>query len=409
MSTASEQRVLYLSYDGMTDPLGGSQVLPYLTGLAALGHCITLVSLEKPAASDAARAEVRAQCEAAGIDWQPLVYHKRPPIVSTLFDLVVLRRRAEQLQATQGYDWVHCRSYLTALVGLGLKRKHALKLLFDMRGFWADERVEGGLWNLANPVFRAIFALLKRREAELLRAADHIVILTEKGKQVLLDRTDKAAEGRQISVIPCCVDFAAFDVPDGGDRANARSMLGVAPDARVIVYLGSIGTWYMLDEMLDCFTVELERHPDAMLLFISRDDPQLIRAAAVARGVLLSAIDVRPASRAQVAQYLAVADYGLFFIRPTFSKIASCPTKLGELLAMGLPVVTNKGVGDVDTIVEESGAGVLVQRFDKAAYRDALEQLDALPRREEEWRGRARQWFDLDTGIAAYDAIYIRR
>ena len=75
---------------------------------------------------------------------------------------------------------------------------------------------------------------------------------------------------------------------------------------------------------------------------------------------------------------------------------------------MGVPVVTNKGVGDVDTIVEESGAGVLVERFDKAAYRSALETLDGLPRREEQWRRRARQWFDLDSGIAAYDAIYGR-
>jgi len=44
-SAAEEPRgatVLYLSYDGMTDPLGGSQVLPYLVGLSKLGHRITL-------------------------------------------------------------------------------------------------------------------------------------------------------------------------------------------------------------------------------------------------------------------------------------------------------------------------------------------------------------------------------
>ena len=406
MTAATGQRVLYLSYDGMTDPLGASQVLPYLVGLAALGHRITLVSLEKPGASEAARGQVREQCATAGIDWHMLVYHKQPPILSTLYDLVVLRRHAERLQATQRFDWVHCRSYLTALVGLGLKRKHGLRLLFDMRGFWADERVEGGLWNLANPIFRTIYDFFKRREADLLRAADHIVILTEKGRQVLLDRSDGAAQGQPISVIPCCVDFAAFDIPAGGDRAHVRGQLGIALDARVVVYLGSIGTWYMLDEMIDCFAVERERHPNAILLFISRDDPTVIRAAAAARGLPAAAVEVRPASRAQVAQYLAVADYGLFFIRPTFSKIASCPTKLGEYLAMGLPVVTNAGVGDVDAIVEQSGAGVLVEHFDKNGYRAALERLDDLPRREADWRRRARQWFDLDAGIAAYDAIY---
>ena len=42
-------RALYISYDGMTDPLGRSQVLPYLQGLSERGHEITLLSCEKPA------------------------------------------------------------------------------------------------------------------------------------------------------------------------------------------------------------------------------------------------------------------------------------------------------------------------------------------------------------------------
>ena len=33
-------RVLYISYDGMTDALGQSQVLPYLCGLAQRGVII---------------------------------------------------------------------------------------------------------------------------------------------------------------------------------------------------------------------------------------------------------------------------------------------------------------------------------------------------------------------------------
>ena len=39
--------VMYISYDGLTDPLGRSQILPYLEKLAALGHLIHIVSLEK--------------------------------------------------------------------------------------------------------------------------------------------------------------------------------------------------------------------------------------------------------------------------------------------------------------------------------------------------------------------------
>ena len=41
------KRVLYISYDGMTDPLGQSQVIPYLQGLTGKGYHFSLVSFEK--------------------------------------------------------------------------------------------------------------------------------------------------------------------------------------------------------------------------------------------------------------------------------------------------------------------------------------------------------------------------
>ena len=41
------KHALYLSYDGMTDPLGQSQVLPYIIGLQQKGIAFTLISFEK--------------------------------------------------------------------------------------------------------------------------------------------------------------------------------------------------------------------------------------------------------------------------------------------------------------------------------------------------------------------------
>ena len=43
---------------------------------------------------------------------------------------------------------------------------------------------------------------------------------------------------------------------------------------------------------------------------------------------------------------------------PVFSKKASSPTKMGEFLALELPIVTNGGVGDVSRIMYETAAGV---------------------------------------------------
>jgi len=144
-------RALYISYDGMTDPLGRSQVLPYLQGLAARGHDITLLSCEKSDRIAADGAGVRAICDAAGIDWQPVAWHKSPPILSGIIDVAALKHNAARLHDAKRFDLVHCRSYMAAIAGDWLKRKRRVPFLFDMRGFWADERVERDIWPARNP------------------------------------------------------------------------------------------------------------------------------------------------------------------------------------------------------------------------------------------------------------------
>ena len=398
-------RVLYLSYDGMCDPLGGSQVLPYLFGLAERGHRITLVSFEKPERSDAERQEVRRACAASGIDWHPLPYHKRPPLLSSMYDVRQMRRLAGDLHRRERFDLVHCRSYLPALVGLKMKRRFGVPFVFDMRGFWADERIDGQIWNMSNPLFRAVFAYFKRREAELLAEADQVISLTEEGRKILLQRRP-GADGPPIAVIPCCVDFGAFPRVMRGDRAAARKLLGIGPKATVAAYLGSWGSWYLTGEMLDFFTVQLERDPAAIFLVVSREPRDRIVAEAASRGIPADRMIVRPASRAEVPKLVAAADYGLFFIMPVFSKKASSPTKMGEFLALELPVVTNGEVGDVSQIMRETGAGVVVRGFDSASYQQALDALTTLKPDMKRWRSAARRWFALATAVERYDAIY---
>jgi len=128
-------RILYISYDGLADPLGRSQILPYLSRLSERGHRITILSCEKPYRMDTDEKEIRKLCDRARIAWHPLPYHKNPPILSSIFDAAALRRTAFRLHRKDVFDVVHCRSYIPASVGLALKRRFGTKLLFDMRGF----------------------------------------------------------------------------------------------------------------------------------------------------------------------------------------------------------------------------------------------------------------------------------
>jgi glycosyltransferase involved in cell wall biosynthesis len=405
MTAADGREVLYISYDGMTDPLGRSQVLPYLAGLAARGHRITILSCEKPQ-EEKQRAEVARICREAGVDWRPIAYHKRPPVLSSIYDAAMLLRRARSLHRERGFDILHCRSYIPALVGLALKRRFGIRFLFDMRGFWADEKAEGGSWRIGHPVFGRVYRFFKGKEAKFLAKADHVVSLTRNARTEIRQHMLPPESGQKISVIPCCVDFDHFALVSPDLRKAGRAALGIDPDRPVLAYLGSLGGNYMLDEMLLFFRAYKARRPGALFLFVTRDDAAMIRAAAAAKAIGSEDVLIVPATRDQVPLFLSAADAGVAFKQPSFSAKACSPTKMGEMLAVGIPIAVNAGVGDVEAVVADTGAGVVVDRFDEEAIGRAADALLAIGGDRAAIRAGARRWFDLASGVEEYDSIY---
>jgi len=399
-------RILYITYDGLTDPLGRSQVLPYLVELSRLGHQFAVVSCEKPGLFKAGRAAVEQICAETEIAWHPLPYHKFPPILSTIWDLGAINRRAAELQRIAAFDLVHCRSFLAAISGRMVAQEFGLKFLYDMRAFWADERVEGGQWHVDRFPYRDVYRFAKREESEFFRESDHIVSLTEAGRQVMLGWPEFAGGGPPISVIPCCVDFDHFAPATPEGRAQARAQLGISVGEKVVAVLGSVGGLTMLEEMLDFFRVYRLRETCARLLMITTSAPGPILDAARSRGVQPERLTIRSASREEVPFFTGAADFGLFFVKPAPSKKAGSPTKMGELLALGLPIVTNAGVGDVEELCAELRAGAVVKDFTEQAYNAAIDALAAMPHDPAGIRERARTRLDLSVAVAEYDRIY---
>jgi glycosyltransferase involved in cell wall biosynthesis len=398
-------KVLYITYDGLTDPLGRSQVLPYLQGCAARGHHITVLSCEKSDRFLASGRTVEELCRKSGIDWRPRRYHKSPPIISTIYDARGLTRAAARLHREHNFDLVHCRSYISAIAGLKLKRSQGVPLLFDMRGFWPEEKTEGGAWDLRNPLYRAVYRYFKRLESDLLRESDHIISLTEAGKSQLLSRPECAGQPDRISVIPCCVDFHHFQLA-AQSCAAARARLGIEPDVPVLTYLGSLGGNYMLDQMLDFFSVYRGRHPTARFLFVTFENPESIRKAALDCGVDPTSLIIRAAAREEVPSTIAASDIGIAFKQPSFSALATSPTKIGEMLAMGISVVANGGVGDVEEVITSLAAGAVVRSFDESGYAAAIEQIGSLSASPAAIRQGALGVFNLERAVSTYDSVY---
>jgi glycosyltransferase involved in cell wall biosynthesis len=400
-STRRGGKVLYLSYDGLTDPLGRAQILPYLVGLAGIGHEIAVISFEKSGRPRAEWEAVRSICSAAGIHWHPERYHARPPVVSTLRDIWRMRRTAERLHRARAFEIVHCRSYIAALVGLRLKRRHGVRFLFDMRGFYVDERIEMGLRPPQSPLFRQVIGFFRKREVEFFREADAIVSLTQAAVPELTKRSSAP-----ITVISCCVDFEQFSLPTAQGRSEARRELGIGETAPVLGYLGSVGSNYLVDEMFALFRTFRQQRKGAKFLFLTPEAPDALIAVAATQRVAAGDMIIRSVGREDVARLMPAADVGISFIRPGKSKLACCPTKLGEMMALGIPLAVNAGIGDVDAVIRESASGVVVDTSDEAGLAAGARALLTIQTSADRIRAEAHKRFDLREGVAAYDSIY---
>lgn len=385
----------------MLEPLGQSQVLAYLKRLAA-GRCIHLISFEKLKdwANIAERKRIASDIAAVGIVWHPLRYHKQPSALATAWDIACGIALGLWLVLRHRIRMVHARSYVASVMALALKRLVNIQYIFDMRGFWADEKVDGGSWARSGLMYR----VAKGFERHFLLAADHVVSLTNAGVREM--NRFEYLQGRlpPITVIPTCADLARFSPSpfESRDCSDGSFVLG---------YVGSVGTFYLFDEVATCFAQLLRMRPGARLLIVNRGQHEYILERLIAAGVPTTAVELTSATHAEMPAQMARMDAGIFFIKPTFSKQASAPTKLGELLGCGIPCLGNAGVGDMAEVLEGEKVGVALTAFDAVSVKKGLERLLCLvtdPATQARCVAAAQRHFSLDEGVAKYRNIYER-
>lgn len=391
--------VLYISYTGLLDPLGQSQVLQYVLALSR-SHQITLLTFEKPSNLDEGERRLRleAQCSDAGIVWHPRVWHNKPNMPATVYDILAGIRTATLLARAIDAQIVHCRSYIGSMIGLAVKQCTGARLIFDMRGFWPDERVEGGIWSQNSLAYR----IFKRVERRLFLNADHVVSLTRAGVrefsafEYLRDRVPP------VSVIPTCTNLDMF------------RPIAVARKEFTLGYVGSAGSWHLFGTVAKAVRRLFERDCSAKFLVLNKGGHSQIRKDLQDAGVDMGRVELREAAFDKVSLQIARMDAGIFFYKPSWSKRASCPTRMGEFLGCGKPCLANDGVGDVREDFEETHTGITLPVDDSGQL--VLEHLDdalatliemaADPAVANRCRSAAEARFSLEAGVAEYSRIY---
>ncbi len=407
--TLSKRRVLYISYNGMLDALGQSQVIPYLKELSREGVQFTLLSYERPQAFTPAGVEMcaalRRELAGSEIDWQWLRYHKTPSLPATGYDVWAGIRYGSRLVRRKQIEMVHARSHISATIALRLKQRFGVKMIFDVRGLMAEEYADAGHWRKDSIPYR----ITKTAEGRALAAADGVVTLTERIWPVMSQWESLRDRNVAHEVVPCCADLELFKF-SREDRDRRRAELGL-PDRFLIVYSGSIDGWYLTEDMADFFVTMRKQRPRAHFLWLTPARHERVHELMRARGLGESEYTVLASAPRDVPSYLSAGDAGLAFIKPCFSKLASSPTKYAEYLGCGLPLIINEGVGDSDVLITREKVGALVHEFSEPEYASASALIDDLAGYPEQTRRRTREvaerLFDVRTvGGQRYGRLY---
>jgi glycosyltransferase involved in cell wall biosynthesis len=392
-------RSLYICYLSLEDPLVDSQVVAYLEGLAGSGHTIHLLTFETQPLTRARRRALRGAMRSRGLRWHGLRYHQRPSLAATAFDVLCGTLASIWLVRRHGLDAIHARNHVPAAMAMLAAPFAPHCLIFDVRGLMAEEYVDAGRWRSGGLAFR----VTKRVERAGLRKASGTVVLTQRVKRVLFVEEDRP----DVFVIPCCADVERMTA-GRANREQGRATLGLG-DGPVMVYVGKFGGWYMDAEMSNFFAVARAAIPGLHFLVVTQADGSTIERQFARRAIDSSEYTITRVEHARLGETLGTADIAIALIKPMPSKVASSPTKIGECLAAGLPVLATD-VGDVKDLLDGSGAGLVLEEFSDRAYRAAAAALaDLLAQADTSDRCIAlaqRQLSLSEIGLPRYRALY---
>src|SRR5262249_34774005 len=167
-----------------------------------------------------------------------------------------------------------------------------------------------------------------------------------------------------IEVIPTGIDLERFQP---SDRAAARRALGLAPDARVLLYVGRLDREKNLDFLLDA--VARVRIPRLRLVLVGRGTQAVrLRRTATTRGLTNRVAFRGGAPPESLPTYYRAADAFVFASTTETQGLAVL-----EAMACGLAVVAVRASG-IEEVVNDGVSGLLVPE-DAEAFATAIDEI----------------------------------
>ena len=386
------KKVLYICRTGLAEALGRSQVLPYMLELSK-EHKIILMSSEKEIdlKDESNINNIKSLLKKQNIIWHYSVfkYGKKAVPLALIKDTFVGIFFCIKFKV----EIIHSRGYLPNLVGIILKFIFNNKLIFDMRGLWPEEIALG---------------LKKGRESLIYKFLVFVEIISIKYSNKIISLTDNARDyliklykikSKNIYTIPTCVDINRF-----------QYCAPIKSEQKKFSCIGQILTdWFLLDWLKMFFKCVEDYDNNAIFEIISTESKDALITNLKLSNSLNNKLFVRSATPDEMPSLIKTHSASSFFFRPDISKLGSSPTRFGEILAVGRPVICNSGVGDLDKLVTENNVGIVVENKKYSSISAGVKKLYKMiddPSTSLKCRELSETYYSLFRGSRKYSEIY---
>jgi colanic acid biosynthesis glycosyl transferase WcaI len=268
---------------------------------------------------------------------------------------------------------------LVGLAGWWLANARKIPFVFEVRDLWPESLTAVGVGNensLLHHMLAAIAGFLYRR-------ADRIVVVTPAFREHLIKHWRVPAE--KIAVVENGVETSLF-VPAPKTASSTLRRELRAEDKFLVCYVGTMGMAHGLETLLAAAAAmqtqdqqtqdQPTQNPSVLFLLIGEGaEKERIKALAHSRGLAnVRFLDQQP--REKIPAFISASDACLVLLKKTGIFKTVIPTKMLEFMSCARPVIL--GVeGQARQIVEEAGAGLVIEPENSAALVQAIHQLGA--------------------------------
>jgi glycosyltransferase involved in cell wall biosynthesis len=358
------KKIIYISYTGLLEPLGRSQVLNLLNKIG--GSCkIKLYTFEKIVPGEIEEINVIKKKEIRDhIQWKVLKYHRSPRLLATIYDILNCTIKILSTGKKEQISLLHARGHISAIIAMIIFKIRGTPFIFDMRGLWPDQMVNAGRLNENGIIYRT----LKKIEFQILVTCTKLEVNTNALLNYLDMKHPEISLKEKTHVFPSYVDLDHFK-PNSKISKSKYFHVGI---------VGTVTGWANLTGMLEFFSVVRDQNNKSKLTIVTQDDPELIYKEVRLKSIKRQNINVIDAEYNDVPALMNTMDVGIFLYHDHLSEISRAPTKMGEFLACGVPCIGSACTGDVKFILESENVGVSLSAYRKKDYLEAYARIKSI-------------------------------